>query len=330
MSTERDAADWFARMHGPDADALRPDFAHWYAHRDNAAAYDHLVRTWDQSKFLANTPTGRARNLDLARPAPGDHRRALAIIGGALCAAAIAVAWVGGGFYPGRQTAFPAAVPVAASSGAGRRLLSLADGSRVLLDRASRIEIAFTGAERRLRLLAGRARFDVAHDPGRPFIVEAAGGSVIAHGTLFDVSFEPNGVAILLLRGAIEVRDRGRDPTAPHVRHLLAGQKIMLANGALTAPAVATALDGQWLRPMIEFDATPLGEAVAAFNRTAARPVRIEGLDAQQRRVTGAFRRDDPDGFAATLAATFGLAVRHDAAGIVLGSPRQGPMPKKP
>jgi transmembrane sensor len=64
---------------------------------------------------------------------------------------------------------------------------------------------------------------------------------------------------------------------------------------------------------MIEFEGMPLGDAVAAFNRTSARAIAVEDASARALRVTGAFRRDDPEGFAAALAATFGLKVRREA-----------------
>jgi len=323
MSNDNSAADWFARMHSPEAADARDAFAQWYADPAHATAYDHLIRTWDQSKFLANAPIGRARNLDLARPG-NDHRRTVfALAAGILLAVALGVAGIGGLFRVGwRANGTPIATEIA-SSGDRQRMVGLSDGSRVILDRSSRLDLAFTGTERRLRLIAGRARFDVAHDPARPFVVEARGGSVIAHGTMFDVTIASRGIEVVLLRGAVEVRDPAWRATSQHVRHLRAGQKVAFTSGGMTEPVAATRADMEWRRAMIEFDATPLGDAVAAFSQSAGPRIVVEGAATRQLRVTGAFRRDDPEGFAATLAATFGLEVRRNSDASLSLVPRQ-------
>ena len=154
---------------------------------------------------------------------------------------------------------------------------------------------------------------------------------MIAHGTMFDVAFEPKGVAVVLLRGAVEVRGAASALAKAPVRHLVPGQKVMLTGRTLTVPVVATERDTQWLQPMIEFDATPLGDAVAQFNRAGGGPIRVDGADARQLRVTGTFRRDDAEGFARALAATFDREVRRDSdAGFTLVSRQRVTGEKKP
>ncbi|MGH6616453.1 FecR family protein [Sphingomonas sp.] len=312
MTTEKSAADWFARMHGPDAGDARHAFAQWSANPDNAAAYEHLVRAWDQSMFLANTSTGRARDLTPARSG-GGYRSAAVLCAGVVLAIALGLVLIARLGAPDRRVEAGAVATEIASSGGGVRTIRLSDASRIMLDRSSRLEIAFTGTERRLRLVAGRARFDVAHDRARPFVVAAGGGSVIAHGTMFDIAVTSKQIDVMLLRGAVEVRD-GSGARAPlHVRHLQPGQKVALFTAGISKPVAVTHTDVQWPQTMVEFEAVPLGTAVAAFNRIGGRTILVEDLAARRLRVTGAFRRDDPQGFADTLAATFGLTVRRNA-----------------
>src|SRR5690606_10548060 len=54
--------------------------------------------------------------------------------------------------------------------------ITLADGSIVTLNTASRIEARMNGQERTVRLLEGEAFFEVAHDASRPFRVYAGDG----------------------------------------------------------------------------------------------------------------------------------------------------------
>ena len=324
---------WFARLRATPSAADRAAFERWRENPDNARAYDHLLRTWDQSKFLAHTSVGRTRDLARAR------RRARPEWG-AIAAGVLLVLCLAGGLATltgrGRLGEAPAATAIAADARSIRTAM-LPDGSRATLDRGSAIRVAFTDGERRLQLVRGRARFAVAHDPARPFVVDAGDGSVIAHGTIFDVAFEGDDVQVVLLRGAVEVRRRSgpRPARADDARHLAPGQVLRFGRGPLPlplplpSPAAAAGLDLQWTSAMIAFDNVSLGDALAAFSRTSPRPVRLGGEAAAHRRLTGAFRRDDPEGFARTVAATFGLVPRDDPdRGITLTSDPPDPRKK--
>src|SRR3546814_18419265 len=68
-----------------------------------------------------------------------------------------------------------------------RRVVMLDDDSRLSLDANTRVRVKYSRAGRQLWLEAGRARFEVAKDPLRPFSVAAAGKIVVATGTEFSV-----------------------------------------------------------------------------------------------------------------------------------------------
>ena len=84
--------------------------------------------------------------------------------------------------------------------------LILQDGSQVTLDTSSSIRVEESDSRRLVRLLAGRARFQVARDPARPFIVRAGGQQVIALGTVFTVTSEADQTSIVLENGQVMVR----------------------------------------------------------------------------------------------------------------------------
>lgn len=314
----RSAAEWFGVMHGPQADAERAAFEQWRALPSNAKAYARLEATWDESLFLANAPVGRNRDLSRARrklpPA-------------ALLAAGIALlTLLSGGLVAGqmgwlapaanRQAAATQLAVGTITAGDAVRTVRLSDGSRVTLDRDSALRDLGDSGARHFVLLRGRARFDVAHDPARPFLVDAAAGRVIAHGTVFEVGIEERAVRVVLLEGSVEVR--GRDaakPAAGRARFLAPGEQLVVAGGVVGAPSRAGPALLSWPGAMIGFDDTPLGEAVAAFNREGAARIRLAGAPLAARRVSGTFRRDDPRGFADALAASFGLEVEDAADG---------------
>ncbi|HWK75746.1 MAG TPA: FecR domain-containing protein, partial [Povalibacter sp.] len=92
--------------------------------------------------------------------------------------------------------------------------LKLEDGSSISLGAASRIEVDFTSGARRVILLGGQAFFDVAHDPSRPFFVDAGATTVRVVGTQFDVNYATDKVRVSVLKGKVEVLDATRHSSA--------------------------------------------------------------------------------------------------------------------
>lgn len=318
MSIEQEAADWFARMRGPDAESLRDAFEAWCSDPARAQAYDDNLRAWDTTIFLANTATGKRRSLE------GFRRKSTPPSWAWVAAAFLAVGMGamlafhgagGGNTQPGSHRMESAAMDEAP------RTIRLPDGSNVILDRGARLQIAIDEGERRLRLLAGRVRFAVAHDKRRPFIVEAGGGGVFAHGTLFDVELLPGGSDVSLLEGAVEVRSLHAGGRSIDLK---AGQSVSLVGGKLGTPRAAASADRQWPRDMIAFEGQELVDAVAAFNRTGSIPVVVDGSVPSGMRITGSFRRSDAEAFARQVAETFGLQVESaDDGTLVLVLPRR-------
>ena len=169
----------------------------------------------------------------------------------------------------------------------------------------SRVDARFTVSERLLTLHDGRARFIVAHE-SRPFIVRAASNEVVATGTIFDVSLIQGRVAVVLLQGSVEVRHR-RGGQSDGLQRLAAGQRLTIAGEAPLETRPATRGETLWPTRMLEFDDTPLQEAVVMVNRYSRVQLRLGGGRIGGLRVSGAYRAGDVEGFARSLATAFGL-----------------------
>jgi transmembrane sensor len=304
MSIEQEAADWFARMRGPEAEGSRDAFEVWRTDAARASAYEEAVRAWDRTMFLANTGTGRRRSLE----AVGTRRWRFA--GWAWAAAAFLAVGVGSMLAvhlagdPSTRASYVRTET--ASLEQAPRTLRLPDGSTVILDRGARLHILFGHNERRLRLLAGRARFSVAQEKARAFVVEAGGGDVVAHGTLFDVEVQSGCAEVALLEGLVEVRSSlaGRRSV-----ELSAGESVAFTGGRLGNPRAGAPRDDQWTQDMIAFRAEDIRSAAAAFNRTSRVKVTVAADIPPGLEISGAFRRSDPEGFARQAAETFNLKV---------------------
>lgn len=328
----REAAHWFARMRGPDADASRAEFEAWLAQgAEHRAAYNDAAEVFALGKLLAEPGEPAPAPPPHPHPHPQRRRRTKAM---ALAASVALVAGVGGwvAWHPNRSApSGQEAVAVTSdhrriSTVAGeRRVVRLADGSTVHLGEGTIIDIDIAARQRDLRLLQGRARFEVAHEP-RPFIVHAGGGSVTARGTIFEVALvRPGKVDVRLLQGAVDVALPRPAPSAqPAIRKLAAGEGVSFP-AQPEAAATPAASDGGKALPTDaahEFEAVPVAELVALANKGSARPIRLADASLGPKRVSGRFQVGDTGLLARRLGALFGSEVRDgDPREIVLAQP---------
>lgn len=305
------ASEWFVRMRGPDAARDRAAFEAWLAESPNhRILYDRIALRWDQAGLVGHTPSGQARQGLPEKPArPPAALRRYAIAAGIALLLGTAVVLQHRAAAPGPAAGSGAAIAAIASD-IGIRRVRLADGSIVTLDADTRLQLRFTDKERRLVLLGGRARFEVAHDAARPFVVAANRREVVATGTIFDVSLRDGKVAVVLLRGGVDVRDRSAGASSTLLARLAPAQSVTLAPDAQSAqvkPVAASRAD--WPSGMIEFDGTPLREVLAIANRYSARHIVLGDPAIGGLAVTGVYRIGDPTALAAALAAAFDLRV---------------------
>lgn len=309
--TRRAAARWFGRMQGPNAPSYQKAFEAWSADPRNKQAYDRLRQSWRDVGLLAGSPVAReARLRDV--PAQRDFARWPAVLATAPVLLAAACLLISTGLNLSFDDA-PSAV--LRTSHGEIRSIALADGSHIILDAETRIGVWYGSRERRLRLIAGRARFDVAHEAKRPFIVDVATGRVIAHGTVFDVAIDGRKASVALLRGSIEVAP-GPATAEEHARLLRPGQQVAFASAhVLPRSAQQSALALRWPDGVLEFTGTRLDDAVAAINKYNDVQLRISGASIAPLRVTGAFHGRDPAAFARAASAMFGLQMSVDRHG---------------
>lgn len=317
-SLRQDAADWFSRMRAPDAERDRVAFEAWLTeHPDHRAAYERIARRWQQADLLSHTPSAKARS---GLPVRRQLTRAPYAIAASLVAAILIgiSTWLWTAPGPGGDVPQSQFAAAEISSPVGIRRVRLSDGSFVTLDTDSSVTVRITEGERRVVLDRGRARFEVAHDAARPFIVSAGDGEVIARGTIFDVSLTEGHPCVSLIKGAVEVR---QGPAGAGGKRMVArlepGQTIVL-DGASPAPRAVQAADSAWTSGMLVFEDAPLEQVLATANRYARRKVSIDDPALGALRVTGTFHSDRPDELAATLAQAFGLEVVEREGGLVL------------
>jgi transmembrane sensor len=313
-----ESAAWLARLRGPSTPEDHAAFEAWYnAAPEHAEAYDAVLQSWEAAGLAKLTPAGRTRR-DLKAGLAYRWRYAVAAAAAVMVIALFA-------FGAGARFLAPdAARPVEFASHKNEiRTIELADGSGVTLDTASLVRATYSPRERRVVLLRGRARFAVAHDSARPFIVATPAGSVIAHGTVFDVAFDGMRIMVSLIEGSIEIRPANATSKAEVSQMLTAGQSVIVDGGKIETASRPSQADTNWPTGMLSFENAPLGEVVAAANRYSARGITLADPMLARLRFTGTFRATDTEQLARLVAAMFELELSQDDRGAFVLSPRR-------
>ncbi|WP_010163604.1 FecR family protein [Sphingomonas sp. PAMC 26617] len=297
------AIAWSLRQHDMDDAAWRA-FVTWLeADPAHARAFDTL--TLDAS-LMADHP--EVFPVDAAESVPPVERnRARKMLRWGVGAGALALA---ASFSLLVLPSLPntAAAPYVVATKAGeRRAIALADGTRIELNGATRIELDRSDP-RTARLAAGEATFHVRHDADHPFVLHSGDLAVEDMGTVFNAEREGYRLDVQVGEGAVLFQPK-RDKLT-----LRAGSAVTARDdtGHVAVSKVDPAHVGGWRTGNIAFAGEPFGRIVNALRRIDAAEVSIEPVLSQQAftgmvHLTGKPAQDVPH-----LAALVGADWRHD------------------
>lgn len=290
-SLAEEALEWLVQLHSGEASL------------DDWAGYD----AWKAKDADRRAAAAWAEKL-WAGLGPAAQRPSAATAKSALVGAVVAVALVMGAV--GTRISGPPETWLAdhRTGIGGHRSVILEDGSRLELDAATGVDVAFSAQTRRLILRSGAIHVAVSPDPARPFEVEAAGGATKALGTAFDVRSDGRDVRVVVTEHAVQVTyPDGND--AP-VR-VAAGEQIAYgpAHGLGQAGEAAVSATA-WHRGRLVFDGMPLGAVVAEMERYRPGLILIADSDLRALPVTGVFDTHDGEGLLDAIAAILPVKVQ--------------------
>jgi transmembrane sensor len=192
----------------------------------------------------------------------------------------------------------------AATATGERRLYALSDGSQMLLDARSRVQLDFTGAQRNVRLLEGAITVSVAHDPNRPFVVSTDQGTVRALGTRFMVRQQARRSLVVVHEHEVEVQ------TSEKARGVIgAGMGARFDDTRVDSPRAELLADAAWETGWIAVRNRPLADVVASLRPYRSGVLRVS-VAAGGLPVTGQFPLDDTDATLDTLEQSMPVSVR--------------------
>jgi transmembrane sensor len=310
-----EAATWIARLRdeqgGPHVEA---ELQEWLAESaEHQRAFERMTQVWEQAGNIRM----RAQS-DVSVALRGRSR--FSLWAGAAAAALVLV--VIASLY-WRDNTFTTAV-------GQQRVRELRDGTRVVLNTDTRIEVNYDEQARRVRLVHGEARFDVSKRPTWPFLVSVGDQEIRALGTSFIVRHDNDqDLSVTLVDGRISVAPiAGSGETPPHTPQVLVpGQRLVISQHR--APAVdrpELSRVTAWERGRVEFDATPLEDATTEMNRYTTSRVIVLDPEVAQLRIGGVFRAGDSEEFVKIVTSALGLKADRNGADIVLSQSTTQPL----
>jgi transmembrane sensor len=332
---EEEAYAWVVRLSSDQR--TRQDeqrFEQWLQEDEhNAARFDQGMSLWETLGALRHSSDAHAalRHLYDAgtiqdnEPGPW-HTSRRALLGGGL--AAIAATLAGIIVVP----KFLSDATVYETAKGEQRRLTLADGSTVVLDTATRIEVAINDDQRLITLAGGQAFFDVARDPSRPFRVFAGHDEIRALGTAFQVRYEGGQAKVILEEGKVAIFRGGalQKMQEPSPKDRLGAHKadVVLQPGQATELAVAEPVKvvpvdisktDAWRDGEMVFDDVSLATAVAEVNRYGGPTIVLADPGLAKLHVSGTFHTNRPEAFVEGVTAALPIRLKEsDSTRLVL------------
>ncbi|GAA4823970.1 FecR domain-containing protein [Sphingosinicella ginsenosidimutans] len=317
------AADWIiAQEDGEWSEADQATFEAWLAESDgNKAAYWRLKHSWREADRIG--ALGRGAGPDEGRGTVAQYSRARWWVPASIAASILLLVAIGYTLWQPLSAPAPAvAVQSFETPVGGRKVIALGDGSRVVINTASRVRAAVNEQSREFWLDQGEAYFEVAHSETVPFVVYAGNRRVTVLGTKFSVRRDGDNVAVSVVEGRVQVDEVEGGRTVRST--VITGGDIARTSGAATLVTsrsderVANAL--AWREGMLNFDQARLSDIAAEFNRYNRKPIVITDAEAGDMRIGGRFPANDPDAFARLLRDAYGLKVEETPEAIRISS----------
>lgn len=295
------AIGWYVRLASGLRDPQEQSaFARWHdQHSDHARAWQRLQSMGPQLRGTSGTVEPAVTRATLGHAASlSARRRTLKTL-----------MWIGAGgtaIYlvqdqlPWRSQLAGAWADVRTATGE-RRSMVLADGSTLLMNTGTALDVRFDAGERRLVLHRGEIMVATAHDAARrPFVVATRDGTLTPVGTRFTVRRDEPAdaaagfTALGVSEGAVEVRTANSTGSGSAATLVRAGQQARFTRERVDAPEALREASQSWTDGTLTAEGMPLAEFIAELDRY--RPGRLRcDPEVAGLRITGAWPLDGND-----------------------------------
>ncbi|RFA31395.1 hypothetical protein CAI21_01920 [Alkalilimnicola ehrlichii] len=274
------------------------------AHPSHEAAFQRLLRVWAPLESLNDELKEPA--LSTVQAVAGRKLRRRGARLASLAGAVLLSGWLS------FQWLLPAGMGADHATLAGeRRELLLDDGSRLLLNSRTAIDVRYSDRERRIVLHRGELLIDVGRDAARPFIVATRYGTAEALGTRYAVRQTADDAAVVTVAHSRVRFCPAPEASAERCRLLREGEQSRAgADGAATsAIEVDVEAATAWTRGRLVVDDWPLPQVLSELGYHRRGWLIFHADSLQDLRVSGVFPIDDTDLALAILEANLPLTI---------------------
>jgi transmembrane sensor len=268
------------RLQGETAECDWLAFDRWLEEsQGNGAAYDRALALWCELDAVAPALRRRPGGATLV-----SWRMSAAA---AALAASLTLGWV---LISGN---FPLAGAETYETAIGEhKTVTLADGSRLDLDGATRLTVRLERNARLVKMERGEAIYDVAPDKSRPFTIAAGDRQIRVVGTEFDVRSRGGAFSVTVRRGVVEVSP-AEGAEGSTVR-LTAGDRIDHVAGLPDKRSSGVSADEVfgWRTGQLIYRDRPLSQVVADLNAHYQKPVSLADSQAAAQSFSGVLTLD--------------------------------------
>lgn len=215
-----------------------------------------------------------------------------------------------------------APLPIYATQLGESRQFILPDGSTMMLNTNSQVEINFTKKQRLLKLLYGEAQFTVAKNAERPFTVIAGDKSFTALGTIFSVNKSNNkDMNLVVTEGQVMIANSHLSLPQLTLKMVIenekfdssdiiaSGEKVVIenANRIRTTRLSNEQIERElaWRQGMLMFNGETISQALREVSRYTDIQFEILDPEVANIRISGVFQANDITGLLSSLRANF-------------------------
>ncbi|WP_223673816.1 FecR family protein [Proteus terrae] len=283
-SIDEQAALWFTRQHSQRmTPKQRQAFKIWIENDVNRQAYQDIAGLWRQCDALPRPTIATVEKKKRSLWRPMIHTTAT------LCL--LTVLYLPYSHLPAllmdNMTLATSDLP---------KEMTLADGSKVYLDRNTQVRVAYVQEERRLWLDKGQAYFKVKSNSYRPFYVHADTRLIKVVGTEFEVSrYDNHQINVAVHEGIVEIKATPKSSPA----YLYAGSQATstLANDSFVISSVNIDSVGSWRFGQLHFFERPLNEVIAKLKPYLDINIQISSPEIAEMKVSGIANINDAKDF---------------------------------
>lgn len=254
----RRAVEWLVELESSECDdAARRRFQSWReAHPDHERAWRHIEQVRGRLQSVRSPLVSTVAQAAVLTPRSIKRRDAIKSL--------VALFFVAGGAWAVKEQAPWQDWSADQRTGIGeRRTLTLDDGSTVILNTDSAVDLDFSAEARRLRLIRGEMLVTTAADR-RPFLVDTPQGRLRPLGTRFAVRDYQDRGRLDVFQGAVEIRVSA---TPDEARVLQAGERAFYGLAGVEPVRALGEGAASWVDGMLVANNTRLADFLVELER---------------------------------------------------------------